>query len=178
MIVLSGCNETKSTYKTKFEKTIAAMKAEDIPAFIQNHTDTKKLLWAFDDEIRTTEIGKYIIIPVVEGKKAFVFFGKDGKYLATKVYDRFKTKEEFDEQLKSIKTYKEMIEFDSNTLTDFISTIIKPSYHYTKEGIYIVDYRDILPYGLVKTGVSFIDNDEINEHEWFVPVILPEDRLD
>ena len=185
MIVLSGCNETKSTYKTKFEKTIAAMKAEDIPEFIQNHADTKKILWAFDDEIRTTETGKsgkYIIIPVVEGKKAFVFFGKDGEYLATEVYDRFKTKAEFDDQMKLLKYQDEILDFDSNILPSYSPYGMVGNdtvYHYTKEGIYVVEYRFKMPDGVVKDRISFIYNRDINKYDyWLVPIINPEDRAD
>lgn len=135
--------------------------------------------------VRKTEQGYYAVLQLTDGSNAFIFMDDQLIVSNVAIYDRFRTKEEFEKFLseKQDATRADVLSFDPNEYPMPFS-IVSEEAHIVQEGVIIVRYRR--EDGHPVDQIFFYSNSEIaigKPHEityfikYGVPYVLEIDRV-
>lgn len=136
--------------------------------------------------VRKTDQGYYAVLQLTDGSNAFIFL--DDRLIVSRVavYDRFRSKEEFERMLseKPDATWEDVLLFDPNEYSVPYSVVTEEA-HIVQEGVIVVRYQREERYPVDQ--IYFYSNSEVaaaelGEHPIYtikmrVPYVLEIDRV-
>lgn len=136
--------------------------------------------------VRKTDQGYYAVLQLTDGSNAFIFL--DDRLIVSRVavYDRFRSKEEFERMLseKPDATWEDVLLFDPNEYSVPYSVVTEEA-HIVQEGVIVVRYQREERYPVDQ--IYFYSNSEVaaaelGEHPTYyikmrVPYVLEIDRV-
>lgn len=135
--------------------------------------------------VRKTDQGHYAVLQLTDGSNAFIFL--DDRLIVSRVavYDRFRSKEEFERMLseKQEATREDILLFDSNEYPMPFSVVTEGA-HIVQEGVIVVRYQRKAEYPVDQTffySNSEVDAGELGDTTYYVkncvPNVLEIDRV-
>lgn len=134
--------------------------------------------------VRQTHQGHYAVLPLTDGRNAFVFFNQKG--IMTRVMARtgFQTKDEFRQQIREHMPYSELLSVDPDTIPIPISAVAMTA-HIVQEGVWLIRHYHMKDGRYYEESriekMEFFSNEELSGDEELlkglaIPYILPCDK--
>lgn len=174
MVTLIGCNNMKFNQTTNknelFTKKYPIIQIEKLKNTSESGNMTfSKFQRYFDVQcMRKTHQGYYVVLLLEDGGNAFAFFNEKNSLNRVMVFDGFKSKIEFQNQVVEQMTQSEVINWDSNTLITPVSAL-EITAHIVQEGIFIVKYLRFRDGEIIEdpivTSIQFYENENILTNE-------------
>ena len=118
--------------------------------------------------IRKTHQGYYVVLLLEDGRNAFAFFNKKDTLIRVMVFDCFKSKIEFQNQVAEEMPKSEVLNLDSNTIIAPVSAL-EITVHIVQEGIFVLKYSRFRDGEIIEdpivTSIQFIENESISTND-------------
>ncbi len=170
ILILIGCNDMNFNQTTNKNELLTEKytitQIEELKSKAEDGNMTfSKFKRDFNVQcMRKTHQGYYVVLLLEDGGNAFAFFNEKNILNRVMVFDSFKSKTEFQNQVVEQMPESEVLNLDSNTLVTPISAL-DITVHIVKEGIFIVKYSRLRDGELIEdpvvTSIQFIENETI-----------------
>ena len=118
--------------------------------------------------MRKTHQGYYVVLLLEDGGNAFAFFNKKDTLNRVMVFDCFKSKIEFQNQVAEEMPKSEVLNLDSNTIIAPVSAL-EITAHIVQEGIFVLKYSRFRDGEIIEdpivTSIQFIENESISTND-------------
>lgn len=118
--------------------------------------------------MRKTHQGYYVVLLLEDGGNAFAFFNKKDTLNRVMVFDCFKSKIEFQNQVAEEMPKSEVLNLDSNTIIAPVSAL-EITVHIVQEGIFVLKYSRFRDGEIIEdpivTSIQFIENESISTND-------------
>ena len=118
--------------------------------------------------MRKTHQGYYVVLLLEGGGNAFAFFNKKDTLNRVMVFDCFKSKIEFQNQVAEEMPKSEVLNLDSNTIIAPVSAL-EITAHIVQEGIFVLKYSRFRDGEIIEdpivTSIQFIENESISTND-------------
>ena len=136
--------------------------------------------------MRRTHQGYYVVLLLEDGRNVFAFFDEENTLKRVMAFDRFRSKEEFQNRVVEQTPQSEVLNWDLNAIMAPVSAL-EITAHIVQEGVFVVKYSrfrngEIIEDPIV-TSIKFLDNESLAAGEdpliqSEIPYILPMDKKD
>lgn len=118
--------------------------------------------------MRKTHQGYYVVLLLEDGGNAFAFFDQKDTLIRVMVFDCFKSKIEFQNQVAEGMPKSEVLNLDSNTIIAPVSAL-EITVHIVQEGIFVLKYSRFRDGEIIEdpivTSIQFIENESISTND-------------
>ncbi len=174
MVTLVGCNNMKFDQITNKNDLLTEKYSIIQIEELQRAAEASDMTFSnFKKEfnvqcMRKTHQGYYVVLLLEGGGNAFAFFNKKDTLNRVMVFDCFKSKIEFQNQVAEEMPKSEVLNLDSNTIIAPVSAL-EITVHIVQEGIFVLKYSRFRDGEIIEdpivTSIQFIENESISTND-------------
>ena len=174
IVTLSGCNNMKFSQITNKNDLLTEKYPNIQIEKLQSAAEVGDMTFSnfkrdFDVQcMRKTHQGYYVVLLLEDGGHAFAFFNEKNTLVRVMVFDSFKSKAEFQNQVVEQMPKSEVLNLDSNTIIAPVSAM-EMTAHIVQEGIFVLKYLRFRDGEIIEdpivTSIQFIENKSISTNE-------------